>query len=301
MKNKKTDWRDEALQMPLSDLLNIYNNTKKKRFCITTIPIYLSIIILFIYGIEGWASFAVFMYFHTFISIAGAWDFIIIILCCSVIIMYPKKSGNNIALILFTAYILFEYIFTKQISSVNALTLIYILAVRKPIANIDRDLEFLKSMPTFPFNERVSSQMINVANYKKKIQIIENSKGNIYSENAERIFDMPLPEPPKYEKGDTPEDYFQRKKTYIDGKMMVSSLSDEEYDRQEDELYSHHIYRDKRKKAEGLPIAPGEIQDDGRLQEFDFTSYMPPPDDDLTVPEDLRLEEIDFTEDIKQE
>lgn len=323
MGNEKISWREEAKQLPLADLKKIYKSLNNKRVLITTIPIFISVLIMFVYAIAGWASTVLFLYSagkFTF-SIASAWDVIVGILCCCVLIAYHGKPANNIALWLLTSYTLIMLLFDTSISIFSLIMYIFLVAVRLPMAQIDEDIAFLRAMPTFPFNERVSGHMIEVAEYKRKKQLIESAKGNIYSDNAEQIFDMPLPEPPQYEKGDTPEDYLQRKHMYIDGKFTKTSLTDEEFDRQDDELYAHHIYRDKRKKAEGLPIAPQEIQDDGRLQEFDFTDHNKlnetyiiskdvytedferaqrnpnvPSEQDIPIDSSVVLEDLDFTD-----
>ncbi len=295
MGNEKISWREEAKQLPLADLKKIYKSLNNKRVLITTIPIFISVLIMFVYAIAGWASTVLFLYSagkFTF-SIASAWDVIVGILCCCVLIAYHGKPANNIALWLLTSYTLIMLLFDTSISIFSLIMYIFLVAVRLPMAQIDEDIAFLRAMPTFPFNERVSGHMIEVAEYKRKIQLIESAKGNIYSDNAEQIFDMPLPEPPQYEKGDTPEDYLQRKHMYIDGKFTKTSLTDEEFDRQDDELYAHHIYRDKRKKAEGLPIAPQEIQDDGRLQEFDYTLQDQPKKEDIQISEDVYTEDFE--------
>lgn len=327
MGNEKISWREEAKQLPLTDLKKIYKRLNNKRVLITTTPIFISVLIMFIYAIAGWASTALFLYSggkFTF-SVASAWDVIVGILCCCVLIAYHGKPANNIALWLLTSYTLIMLLFDTSISIYSLIMYVFLAAVRLPMAQIDEDIAFLRAMPTFPFNERVSGHMIEVAEYKRKKQIIESAKGNIYSDNAEQIFDMPIPEPPQYEKGDTPKDYLQRKHMYIDGKFTKTSLTDEEYDRQDDELYAHHIYRDKRKKAEGLPIAPQEIQDDGRLQEFDFTdhnkmneTYVISEDvfaddfdctplveaqkpDDYVISDELKIEDMSYTETIEQQ
>ncbi len=295
MGNEKISWREEAKQLPLADLKKIYKSLNNKRVLITTIPIFISVLIMFVYAIAGWASTVLFLYSagkFTF-SIASAWDVIVGILCCCVLIAYHGKPANNIALWLLTSYTLIMLLFDTSISIFSLIMYIFLVAVRLPMAQIDEDIAFLRAMPTFPFNERVSGHMIEVAEYKRKKQLIESAKGNIYSDNAEQIFDMPLPEPPQYEKGDTPEDYLQRKHMYIDGKFTKTSLTDEEFDRQDDELYAHHIYRDKRKKAEGLPIAPQEIQDDGRLQEFDYTLQDQPKKEDIQISEDVYTEDFE--------
>ncbi|MBQ8120585.1 MAG: hypothetical protein IJ172_07415, partial [Ruminococcus sp.] len=226
MGNEKISWREEAKQLPLADLKKIYKSLNNKRVLITTIPIFISVLIMFVYAIAGWASTVLFLYSagkFTF-SIASAWDVIVGILCCCVLIAYHGKPANNIALWLLTSYTLIMLLFDTSISIFSLIMYIFLVAVRLPMAQIDEDIAFLRAMPTFPFNERVSGHMIEVAEYKRKKQLIESAKGNIYSDNAEQIFDMPLPEPPQYEKGDTPEDYLQRKHMYIDGKFTKTSL-----------------------------------------------------------------------------
>ena len=322
MGNERINWRDEALQMPLADLSRTYKRLKTKRMLITTIPIYIAMLVMFIYALAGWVSMASFLYSagkFTF-SIASAWDVIVGILCCCVLIAYHGKPANNIALWVLTSYTLIMLLFDTSISIFTLITYVYLVAVRLPMAQIDDDIAFLRAMPTFPFNGRVSDQMINVAEQKRKLQLIESAKGNIYSDNAEQIFDKPVPEPPQYEKGDTPEDYLQRKHMYIDGKFTKTSLTDEEYDRQDDELYERKIYTDKLKKQEKPPVFE-EIEDDGRLQEFDFTDHNKlnetyiiskdvytedferaqrnpnvPSEQDIPIDSSVVLEDLDFTD-----
>ncbi len=319
---EKINWRDEALQMPLADLSKTYKRLKTKRMLITTIPIYIAMLVMFIYALAGWVSMASFLYSagrFTF-SIASAWDVIVSILCCCVLIAYHGKPANNIALWVLTSYTLIMLLFDTSISIFTLITYVYLVAVRLPMAQIDDDIAFLRAMPTFPFNGRVSDQMINVAEHKRKIQLIESAKGNIYSDNAEQIFDKPVPEMPQYEKGDTPEDYLQRKQFYVDGKYTRTSLTDEEYDRQEDELYERRMFTDKQKKAQTV-IAPQPIEDDGRLQEFDFTDHSKlnetyiiskdvytedleraqrnpnvPREQDIPIDSSVVLEDLDFTD-----
>jgi hypothetical protein len=294
MGNERINWRDEALQMPLADLSRTYKRLKTKRMLITTIPIYIAMLVMFIYALAGWVSMASFLYSagrFTF-SIASAWDVIVGILCCCVLIAYHGKPANNIALWLLTSYTLIMLLFDTSISIFTLITYVYLVAVRLPMAQIDEDIAFLRAMPTFPFNERVSGHMIEVAEYKRKKQLIESAKGNIYSDNAEQIFDKPVPEPPQYEKGNTPEDYLQRKHMYIDGKFTKTSLTDEEYDRQEDELYERRMFTDKQKKAAPV-LTPKPIEDDGRLQEFDFTDHS-------KLNETYLVSQDVFTEDLEQ-
>lgn len=292
---EKINWRDEALQMPLADLSRIYKKLKTKRMLITTIPIYISILVMLIYAIAGWASMASFLYSagrFTF-SIASAWDVIVSILCCCVLIAYHGKPANNIALWLLISYTLIMLLINTSISIFTLITYVYLVVIRLPMAQIDEDIAFLRAMPTFPFNERVSSSMIEVAEQKRKLQLIESAKGNIYSDNAEQIFDMPKPEEPQYEKGDTPEDYLQRKQFYVNGQFTRTSLTDDEFDRQEDELYERRMFMEKRKKAEGMPEMPKEIKDDGRLQDFDYTMYAPPKKEDIKLSENIYAEDFD--------
>ena len=322
MEEKKIDWHDELRQLPLSELSRIYKRTKGLRALFTTIPIIFLSLLMFIYGVAGYASYASIMLSAgtNFLSISGVWDVIAAMVCCFVLIAYHGTRGNNIAFLVLALSMIMSILFDKSISIVSLLMGIYIAAVRYPMAKLDDDIALLRAMPTFPFNGRVSDQMINVAEYKRKKQLIESAKGNIYSDNAEQIFDKPVPEMPQYEKGDTPEDYLQRKHMYIDGKYTKTSLTDEEYDRQDDELYERRMFTDKKKKEEGPPPVPDAIPDDGRLQEFDFTDHRkmneiyiisnevytdefdrtsniePPRPDDYVISDDLIIEDMDYTE-----
>ncbi|MBQ1535688.1 MAG: hypothetical protein IIZ62_03550, partial [Ruminococcus sp.] len=151
-------------------------------------------------------------------------------------------------------------------------------------------------MPTFPFNERISSQMFEVAEQKRKMQLIESAKGNIYSSNADQIFNMPKPEETLHEKGDTPEDYLQRKHIYIDGKFTKTSLTDDEFDRQDDELYERRMFMEKRQKAEGAPAAPEELPDEGTLQNMDYEERFKPDADAIVISQDVFAEDFEQLE-----
>jgi hypothetical protein len=210
---------------------------------------------------------------------------------------YNGAKANNMVLIVSGADLLIQFAISFCCSNLlySALSVIfsgYVILLRPYVLSLDSDIAFLRSMPTFPFNGRVSDQMINVAEHKRKLQLIESAKGNIYSDNAEQIFDMPMPEMPQYEKGDTPEDYLQRKHMYIDGKFTRTSLTDEEYDRQDDELYERRMFTDKQKKAAPV-LTPKPIEDDGRLQEFDFTDHS-------KLNETYLVSQDVFTEDLEQ-
>jgi hypothetical protein len=212
-----------------------------------------------------------------------------------------EKKGSNIVLIisaveLVLQVVLSHYLSTWSYLAFSILISIYLILIRPYVIQADRDIDFLRSMPTFPFNERISSQMFEVVEQKRKIQLIESAKGNIYSDNAEQIFEMPVPEPPQYEKGDTPEDYLQRKHMYIDGKFTKTSLTDEEYDRQEDELYERRMFTDRKKKAEGLPIAPEAIPDDGTLQNMNYNERHQPNADEIVISQDVFAEDFEQLE-----
>ena len=212
-----------------------------------------------------------------------------------------EKKGSNIVLIISAVELVLQVVLSHYLSTwiylaFSILISIYLILIRPYVIQADRDIDFLRSMPTFPFNERISSQMFEVAEQKRKMQLIESAKGNIYSDNAEQIFEMPVPEPPQYEKGDTPEDYLQRKHMYIDGKFTKTSLTDEEYDRQEDELYERRMFTDRKKKAEGLPIAPEAIPDDGTLQNMDYNERHQPNADEIVISQDVFAEDFEQLE-----
>ena len=275
--DEKINWRDEALQLPLEDLKKIYESKKRQRALTTSIPFMLALLILLaanyltIFGGGFTARVPVWFITSGLFSVAGM--FLRFFLGFS----YNGSHGSNLVIIVSGADLALQLIFSLLCQNYMYLGFsvvfsAYVILLRPYVLSLDSDIAFLRAMPTFPFNGRVSDQMINVAEHKRKIQLIESAKGNIYSDNAEQIFDMSMPEMPQYEKGDTPEDYLQRKHMYIDGKFTKTSLTDEEYDRQDDELYERRMYTDKQKKAAPV-LTPKPIEDDGRLQEFDFTDH----------------------------
>ena len=276
--DEKINWRDEALQLPLEDLKKIYESKKRQRTLTTSIPFMLALLILLaanyltIFGGGFTARVPVWFITSGLFSVAGM--FLRFFLGFS----YNGSHGSNLVIIVSGADLALQLIFSLLCQNYMYLGFsvvfsAYVIFLRPYVLSLDSDIAFLRAMPTFPFNGRVSDQMINVAEHKRKIQLIESAKGNIYSYNAEQIFDKPVPEPPQYEKGDTPEDYLQRKHMYINGKMTKTSLTDEEYDRQEDELYERRMFTDKNKKNPIESVVPEALPDDGRLQEFDFTNH----------------------------
>lgn len=271
------DWRDEAYTLPLADLKRIYEKKKNIRTLTTSIPFMIALMILFAanYLVIFGAGFTARM--PAWFILAGLISIIAMFLRFFFGFTYNGAKANNMVLIVSGADLLIQFAISFCCSNLLyfALSVIfsgYVILLRPYVLSLDSDIAFLRAMPTFPFNGRVSDQMINVAEHKRKLQLIESAKGNIYSDNAEQIFDMPMPEMPQYEKGDTPEDYLQRKHMYIDGKFTKTSLTDEEYDRQDDELYERRMFTDKQKK-EPIELTPKPIEDDGRLQEFDFTDH----------------------------
>ncbi len=333
MGTERTDWREEALQLPLADLKKIYEHTRKMRKLMTSV-----LFMLLLGVITGGTFFYLYANFplllvegsFTYFVISAAFSFVFLIWRYFVAFSFNGKGSSNAVLIISAVDLaiqaaLFFVVPTPIYIIVAIITPIYLVLIRPYVIQADNDIAFLRAMPTFPFNERVSGHMIEVAEYKRKIQLIESAKGNIYSDNAEQIFDMPLPEPPQYEKGDTPEDYLQRKHMYIDGKFTKTSLTDEEFDRQDDELYERRMFTDRKKKREMAVPAPKPIEDDGRLQEFDFTEHgrlnetyivssdvftdefdrtayaEPPTPDNYVISDDLIIEDMQYTEPTTQQ
>ena len=291
------DWRDEAYTLPLADLKRIYDKKKNIRTLTTSIPFMIALMILFAANYLVIFGAGLTARLPAWFILAGLISIIAMFLRFFFGFTYNGAKANNMVLIVSGTDLLIQFAISFCCSNLlySALSVIfsgYVILLRPYVLSLDSDIAFLRAMPTFPFNGRVSDQMINVAEQKRKIQLIESAKGNIYSDNAEQIFDMPMPEMPQYEKGDTPEDYLQRKHMYIQGKFTRTSLTDEEYDRQDDELYERRMYTDKQKKAAPV-LTPKPIEDDGRLQEFDFTDHS-------KLNETYLVSQDVFTEDLEQ-
>ena len=291
------DWRDEAYTLPLADLKRIYDKKKNIRTLTTSIPFMIALMILFAANYLVIFGAGLTARLPAWFILAGLISIIAMFLRFFFGFTYNGAKANNMVLIVSGTDLLIQFAISFCCSNLlySALSVIfsgYVILLRPYVLSLDSDIAFLRAMPTFPFNGRVSDQMINVAEHKRKLQLIESAKGNIYSDNAEQIFDMPMPEMPQYEKGDTPEDYLQRKHMYIQGKFTRTSLTDEEYDRQDDELYERRMFTDKQKKAAPV-LTPKPIEDDGRLQEFDFTDHS-------KLNETYLVSQDVFTEDLEQ-
>lgn len=304
MKVIKSNWRDEALQLPLADLKKIYEHKKKMRKLSTSTPFVFSLcailaatIAYLLMNVSNIASKGQLALFFTAVAIsvvALIWRYIIAF-------STKEKKGSNIVLIISAVELVLQMVLSHYLSTwiylaFSILISIYLILIRPYVIQADRDIDFLRSMPTFPFNERISSQMFEVAEQKRKMQLIESAKGNIYSSNADQIFNMPKPEETLHEKGDTPEDYLQRKHIYIDGKFTKTSLTDDEFDRQDDELYERRMFMEKRQKAEGAPAAPEELPDEGTLQNMDYEERFKPDADAIVISQDVFAEDFEQLE-----
>ena len=304
MKVIKSNWRDEALQLPLADLKKIYEHKKKMRKLSTSTPFVFSLcailaatiayLLMNVSNIASKGQLALFFTAAAISVVALIWRYIIAF-------STKEKKGSNIVLIISAVELVLQMVLSHYLSTwiylaFSILISIYLILIRPYVIQADRDIDFLRSMPTFPFNERISSQMFEVAEQKRKMQLIESAKGNIYSSNADQIFNMPKPEETLHEKGDTPEDYLQRKHIYIDGKFTKTSLTDDEFDRQDDELYQRRMFMEKRQKAEGAPAAPEELPDEGTLQNMDYEERFKPDADAIVISQDVFAEDFEQLE-----
>ena len=303
MKVISSDWREEALQLPLADLKTIYESKKRMRKLTTGVffvfMIGIMLVSTVVYLLRDVSLLAVTGSVALFLT-AAAISFASLIWRYVIAFSTKEKKGSNIVLIisaleLVIQVILFCFIPTWIYLAFSVVISLYLILIRLYVIQVDRDIEFLRSMPTFPFNERVSSQMFEVAHQQRKMQLIESAKGNIYSENAEQVFEVPIPGQPSYEKGDTPEDYLQRTKTYIDGKMIVTSLTDDEFARQDDTDY-RLLYRDMDKNKNAPVPAPQELPDDGTLQNMDYNERHQPNADEIVISQDVFAEDFERLE-----
>ncbi len=178
----KSNWRDEALQLPLADLKKIYEHKKKMRKLSTSTPFVFSLcailaatIAYLLMNVSNIASKGQLALFFTAVAIsvvALIWRYIIAF-------STKEKKGSNIVLIISAVELVLQVVLSHYLSTwiylaFSILISIYLILIRPYVIQADRDIDFLRSMPTFPFNERISSQMFEVAEQKRKMQLIRS-------------------------------------------------------------------------------------------------------------------------------
>lgn len=232
--------REEYSIMPIGELKKYYKRVCRKFRFLACLPCVVVVPSFFVYGFLGWVSFFVSesTLFMSGINLggSGAADYIVFAICGAILLSHSKRS-NNEALYVMGAFILLRFLFRGEITIISIVMLCYILAVRVPLEKLNSTIEFMRTIPTFPFNERVSNAMFNQHKFEKQEKIIRNAMGITVSYDYDKLLDKNY-KPPELseEEKETfiPDDYFQKHKMYLDGKVVESTLTENEIDRQRD-------------------------------------------------------------------
>lgn len=189
---KWAEWRT----LPDNDLRRIYRKlTKRQRImtAVTWIPLLPAAII---YGVIGWASFIAseLMLFRSFVDtgVTGFLDFLFFSLCGAAL---SSRNERTFIFIPF-AYIVceaFKYLVFGNFSGI--LQLCYLIAASIILKPTVSDLNYLRSLPTFPFSTRQREINISGMDRDKMLSYLKNAeKGGAHSVGLEEIFESEHPE-----------------------------------------------------------------------------------------------------------
>ena len=212
-------YEDSAI-MPDKDLKQIYKRKCRYQHIIASIPFVVLVPTLLYYGMKGWVTtlltmYSTLEYFDT--SIMGVIDFFLFTLCGALM------TTKNIKTLWFTMFgielytgLKFAVTHTLYISTI--LIMLYTICACLALTVIVKDLNYLRSLPNFPFDQRkeyIHFDSLTRPQMAKYLERIEN--GGTASVGFENIFTAEKPQdivnPPE-----KTEEYFQQNKIRYDKK-----------------------------------------------------------------------------------
>ncbi|MGN0595322.1 MAG: hypothetical protein ACI4I6_09195 [Hominimerdicola sp.] len=212
-------YEDSAI-MPDKELKQIFKKKCRYQHIIASIPFIVLLPALLYYGMKGWVTTLLTMYsslkyFDT--SVVGVIDFFLFTLCGALM------TTKNIKTLWFTMfgmvlYTCLKFAVTQTVFLSTLLIMLYTVCACLELTVIVKDLNYLRSLPNFPFdhrNESIHFDSLTRPQMAKYLERIE--KGGTSSVGFEKIFTAERPEdivnPPE-----KTEEYFQQNKIRYDKK-----------------------------------------------------------------------------------
>lgn len=204
------DFYEDWQTMPDEDLKRIYTNLKKKQRRHAVVSWVILLPALVIYGFMGWVTF-----FVTELGLiqTGAGNaacgclFFILLAVCGVFFNFDTERQLRPVLFIMPVGGLLVFLLFGMISPLPIVMEIYVIVMYFKLRKLLKDLNFLRGLPSFPF-EGMMLENMTVSRHTAMKQLEQAHKG-AYSPDYEKIFTSERPEdivsPPE-----RTDDYFQQ-------------------------------------------------------------------------------------------
>lgn len=213
--NIREDWNT----IPDSSLRKLYRSLTKRQRFLAYIPVACIFPAMIVYGMYGWVSYFVAEYalFRSFdTGVTGIINYVAFAICGVLM------SSNKVKTIIATPIAMLGYIALKgalfdSFSFDTFIMLVYLIIACAFTAKTVADLNFLRSLPNFPFDQRDDRIKFEGLTRDEMVENLEHAQqGGIFTIDHEDIFTSDKPEdiatPP--EKTD---EYMQEYKMSYDG------------------------------------------------------------------------------------
>lgn len=208
------DFREEWQTMPNEDLRNIYSSLVRRQRLFSRITwLFLPPAIL-IYGVLGWGAFFG-MEMSGFQSSpstgVGAFLYYVAFACAGLMMLGAKPPKHwAICLVMPAAGLLVELIYDVVSPEPLAMEVFIIYACFR-LQKICTDIEFLRGLPSFPFDSRRAEQNMSGMNRSDILKELNMTHTGIQNIDMEKIFTADHPEEIASPREKT-EEYFQQHK-----------------------------------------------------------------------------------------
>lgn len=206
MENFYEDWQT----MPDEDLKRIYTGLKKKQRRHAVVSWIILLPALLVYGMIGWITFFVaeFGLFRGGASNAACGMlFFILLAVCGVFFNFDNERQLRPVLFIMPVGGVLIFLLFGMISPLPFIMEVYVVIVYIKLRKLLKDLNFLRSLPSFPFEGMMLENM--TVSRKTAIKQLEQVHKGAYAPDYEKIFTSDKPEeivsPPEKK-----EEYFQQ-------------------------------------------------------------------------------------------
>lgn len=210
MKKNKYDFREECMTLPDEELKKIYDKLLKTQDAVSKLPVMLIVPAFLIYGFLGWLS-----YFG--LTLVDMTDFLVILLfaVCGVLMKTRNEKTPVGITVFFVCGCLLKFGLTHSITPLALPMIIYVIGSCVCLNKVINNLNFLRGLPNYPFNNRRTELEFNSMKRDEMCKYLKNINKDgdrVIETNYERIFESDDPEkivsPPEKK-----EEYFQQHKS----------------------------------------------------------------------------------------
>ena len=196
MKKEVINWEEEYNTLPDSELKKIFKGYEKKQKRLAGIPVWILLPVLVIYGFMGYLKgFAATHagYLMDF-SILGVVDFVCFAGCGG--LMASSNTKNFVAVpIIMLLEIIIRSGFTDSGNVMQFVMLIYLTASCAYLSKTVNKMNYLRSHPHFPFDERQQEVQFEAMTRSQMLNYLEREQnGGVKDLGYEKIFEEDNPE-----------------------------------------------------------------------------------------------------------